>query len=374
MKQDLNSVVSTLFLHLLNTAIWDKPIDENLFKEIDANTWEGIAKMAKQQAVSALIADKALSLPDACLPPKTIKLQFIAIIQQTEARNLKMIEILSELKQEYEEAGFLFCLLKGLGVGENYPSPLLRNSGDIDVFLYQRGDYEKSKRWINKKNIKFYESNRRHFVYTKDGVNIENHKSITSFSNKKYRTLFNKWEEDLIVKNSFISIDIHNLTVKQLPIEMNAFFIFQHLFRHFAHEGVGFRQYCDWLLFLDKYKNDIDSDSFTTLVKSYAILFPMQVFACAAVKYLGASENIFPFPMIKDDKYIDLIIEDIFNSGNFGYYQPGSKRPITKLPGLWFAYKRTVRRSIKFGDLSPEHIKMLPYRKLINRLQLGFNR
>ncbi len=144
------------------------------------------------------------------------------------------------------------------------------------------------------------------------------------------------------------------------------------MFRHFVHLGVGFRQYCDWLVFLAKHRDEINADSFTALAKSYALLYPMQVFARAAVKYLGASEAIFPFEVIADNEHVDWVIEDILHSGNFGFHRPGKQRPKEKLQGMWFSFKTTIGRSKKFGVISPEHSKILPVVKLMNRLKIGF--
>ena len=367
-----NSKIHPLFLHLLSAAIWDKAADAALFKGLDAHVWNGIVDMARRQSVSALIADKALSLPNESLPPKAFRLQFIVMIKQTEDLNRKMIHVLKDLSEEYQAANFPFCLLKGLSNGVNYPSPLLRNAGDIDAFLYQKGDYEKGKKWCKERGFEIEDGDHIHYAFDKDQIRIENHRRITYFDNKKYDAFFKEWEEELRKKKNFAAVHIDGLTVQQLPVEMNAFFIFQHMFRHFVHLGVGFRQYCDWLLFLSKHRDEIDADSFTVIAKKYALLYPMQVFARAAVKHLDASESIFPFEMIEDERHADWIIADILHSGNFGFHRPGKQRPKEKMRGMWFSYKTTVRRSIKFGAIAPEHIKLLPLNKLINRLKIGF--
>lgn len=97
----------------------------------------------------------------------------------------------------------------------------------------------------------------------------------------------------------------------------------------------------------------------------------MQVFARAAVKYLNVNESIFPFKMITEDKYADRVIEDVLFSGNFGFHKPGKQRPQEKMSGMWFSYKETMRRSLQFGSLSPQHSRILPAVKLINRLKIG---
>lgn len=371
-----NPIIRQLFLNLLNAAIWDKPANASLFSELNDETWNGIVDMARRQSVSALIADKALSLPKESLPPRKLSLQFMVMIEQTERLNRKMIAILKGLSQEYLANNYPFCLLKGLANGVNYPKPLLRNAGDLDLFLYQKGDYEKSKKWIAGKGFDIDDSHHMHYSFDKEGVHIENHCRISYFDHKKYDILFKQWEAELMEKKNFTTVQIEGLTVQQLPVEMNAFFIFQHMFRHFVHLGVGYRQYCDWLLFLSKHRDEIDPKSFTAIAESYALLYPMQVFARAAVKHLDASESIFPFDInINEqlDKHADWITADILHSGNFGFHRPGKQRPKEKMSGMWFSYKTTVGRSIKFGVISPEHIKVLPFKKLINRLRIGFN-
>ena len=367
-----NLTIRHLFLHLLSAAIWGKPANATLFEELNTNTWKGIADMARRQTVSALIADKALSLPKESLPPKALRLQFMVMIKQTEELNKKMIQVLADVSEAYQEADFSFCLLKGLSNGVNYPSPLLRNAGDIDLLFYKKEDYEKGKLWCKERGIEIEDADHIHYAFDKDGIRIENHKRITYFDNKKYDNLFKKWEEELSKQENFTTVQINNLTVKQLPVEMNAFFIFQHMFRHFVHLGVGFRQYCDWLLFLAKHKDEIDAVLFTKIAESYSLLYPMQLFARAAVEYLDTPESIFPFEVIESEKHANWIIEDILHSGNFGFHRPGKQRPREKMRGMWFSYKTTVRRSIKFGAIAPEHIRILPFKKLIKRLKIGF--
>ena len=369
MKQDINSTVNQLFFHLLSAAIWDKEADATLFKGLDDKTWKQIADMAIRQSVSALIADKALSLPQDCLPSRALKLQFLAFVQQTEALNQKMIKVLGNLKDEYDEAGFPFCLLKGLSVGVNYPKPLLRSAGDIDLFLYKEGDFDRVTKLYTSKGYNIESGGRTHNKFTKEDVCIENHNSITYFDNNKYNALFMQWERELAKNENFTIVGIDGLKVNQLPIEMNALYIFYHMFHHFIHEGVGFRQFCDWLLFLSKYKEVFSKDSFTQLATSYALLYPMQIFARAAIKYLDSSEDIFPFLLVHENKHVDMIIEDMLHSGNFGFHRPGYHRPTRRISFLWNSYTENIKRSIKFRSISSEHIKMLPYYMLINYIQ-----
>lgn len=364
--------VNGLFLNLLSAAILNNPVDIDMFEGIEATIWKRIEGIARKQSVNALIANKVLSLPERCLPPRDQRMLFLSQLEQTKALNRKMINVLLNLKIEYSKENYSFVLLKGLSNGVNYPEPLLRSPGDIDFLLFKKVDYEKSIDWIISKGIQVEIGDPINYKFNFDGISIENHKRITFFDNKKYDKLFKKWEKELFEKENFTFTEIGGQKINQLPVVMNALFIFQHMFRHFAHNGVGFRHYCDWLLFLSKYYKDIECDLFTRIAKTYALLYPMQVFARAAVKYLHVQESIFPFKMITEDKYVNLVIEDIFNGGNFGYHKQGKRRPEEKLNGMWYSFRTTIKRSNKFGSLSPQHIRILPVVKIINRLRIGF--
>lgn len=368
------SYTDNLFLNLLSSALLSKDVDSSLFKGLDDLSWKSIRDTAIKHGVSALIADKALTLPEGCLPPKSQMLEFISHVEQTKALNRKMIYVLHKLADEYQKVNLPFVLLKGLSVGINYPEPLLRNPGDIDLFLYRKGNYKKSIDWISGKGIVLEVGDHIHYTYNFDGIIVENHCRISYFDNRKYDEQFRVLEEELSEKENFTFIEIDGKKFRQLPVEVNAFFIFQHMFRHFVHMGVGFRQYCDWLLFLSKYHSDINPESFTAIAKSYALLYPMQVFALTAVKYLGVSDSIFPFNMISEDKYVDKVIEDIFDSGNFGFYKHKTKRPKGNMRSLWYSFRYTIKWTLEFGSLSPQHIRILPLVKFKKHLKSLLNR
>ncbi|MDI9604797.1 MAG: nucleotidyltransferase family protein [Bacteroidota bacterium] len=361
------------FLRLLSAAIWNRPLEAGCFEGIDKSTWNEIADMAQRQSVRALVADKVLSFPADCLPPSDMTLRFVSVVEQTKNANRVMISLLKELQEEYTRAGFPFLLLKGLANGVNYPEPLLRNPGDIDLLLYVKGDYERVREWLTRKGVDIEPGGVVHYKYKRNGIDVENHSHTTYFNNWRYNQRFTRVEEDILTQGNFATVAINaELSVSVLPVTFNAFFLFQHLFHHFVNFGVGLRQVCDWVLFLHKHQAEIDGDEFTRLAKQFALLYPMQLFARIAVDYLEAPEAIFPFPMIPNNQHADKIILDLLESGNFGFHRPGKKRPEGKMAGMWFSYVTTIKRSIKFGPISPQHCAILPFTKLITRLKIGF--
>jgi hypothetical protein len=407
-----NAEVNGLFLHLLSAALWDRPADGLRFKGLDGGVWKKIAALAHKQSVSALVADKVLSLPEESLPSRELRMQLLLQIEQTKTLNRNMVRVLGALQQEYEQAGFPFVLMKGLASGAQYPNPLLRNPGDIDVWLYRPGDYAKSRSWATVLGYKPDDADHIHYHFLWQGIAIEPHIRITYFNYKKYDRQFAAWEKEMAETAPFARLPLAQLlepsqgeqplqsqpqpqqdqqaqsqpqqlpsaapTVRLLPATLNAFFLFHHMFRHFVSLGVGFRQFCDWILFLHHYHGEIDRQEFTERVCSYGLLYPMQVFARVAVEYLDAPEEIFPFPLLpagrheRTERHTRRVAADILKNGNFGFHRPGKKRPPGKYSGMWFSFVLSVKRSLKFATLSVSHILIVPYKKLIHRFKIGF--
>jgi len=306
---------NSYFLHLLSAAIWDRTLEAHVFEGIDKTVWKEIANLAYKQSVRALIADKVLSLPAQCLPPSDITLRFISVVEQTKQVNRKMIDLLKELQVEYMREGFPFLLLKGLANGVNYPEPLLRNPGDIDLLLYVKGDYERANEWLTQKGVEIEHGGAVHNIYIRNGIAVENHSHSTYFSNWRYNRRFKRVEKDVLKKGEFATVELDSdFLVPVLPVTFNAFFLFQHLFIHFVNLGVGVRQICDWVLFMHKHRAEIDSDEFTRLATDFALLYPMQLFSRIAVDHLGAPESIFPFPMISNNRHAEMVMHDIMES------------------------------------------------------------
>ncbi len=370
----IEKTANSYFLSLLSAAIWDRPLEADVFEGLDKSVWNEIATMAQKQSVSALVADKVLSLPAESLPSSDITMRFIAVMEQTKQANRKMISVLKELQELYTQGGFPFLLLKGLACGVNYPEPLLRTPGDIDLLLYQKGDYERARQWLTQKGIEIEPGGVLHFNLVRNDIKVESHCHSTYFNSGWYNRQFVRVEEEVLTKGNFAISEIDSeFSVLVLPVTFNAFFLFHHMFKHFVNQGVGLRQICDWILFLHKNREEIDGDEFNRLATKFALLYPMQLFARVTVDHLGAPESIFPFQMIQNNRDADKIIEDIFESGNFGFHRPGKKRPKRKkIQRMWFSFLRTIKYSIKFGSISLPHLAMLPLTALINRLKKGF--
>lgn len=359
-----------IFLELLKSAVWDQPADVSAFRGMDLNTWTKVLRLSTLQRTTALIADGVQKFPEFCLPPLELYLKILLQAEEIEKANHRINGALQEITIEYQKLNCPFILLKGQGLALNYPNPLHRTPGDLDLFLYREGDYEKIKEWVNARGYPQEAEGVVHHGFTRDGIHIENHRFIASIEHPKYNNLLKKKVKEILASEIPYTRKMGNTEVRLFPPSFDAFYVFLHMFYHFVHLGVSIRQFCDWLLLLNTSKDCIDSVTFESLLDEFALRKAASVFANAAIKYLGVPRALFPFELHADTIYSEIVMKDILAAGHFGFYRPGKRRPKGKWSGRWFSFQNMLKRSATIIPIAPEHIAILPFRQFINRLNL----
>ncbi|HBU46476.1 MAG TPA: hypothetical protein DEB36_12040, partial [Porphyromonadaceae bacterium] len=150
----MNEPVVSLFLELLRSAIWNRAADEDLFRHVGSTVWEEVISLAESQRVSALLYDGIMTLPTALRPGKKEVYTLFLQAEAIEKLNKGLNDELGNLAMEYGKIGCPFVLLKGQANAILYPRPEHRAPGDIDLFLYRKGDYEKANEWAKKKGCR----------------------------------------------------------------------------------------------------------------------------------------------------------------------------------------------------------------------------
>ncbi len=370
----MNKRAASLFLELLSAAILNKPANEQLFRDADSSVWSEILQFAESHKVSALLYDSVLTLPESSRPEKKTIYTLYFHADATEKLYLRNTQALRELSREYEDMDIPFVLLKGHGNALCYPHPTRRSPGDIDLFFYRDGDYRKANEWARRQGFKLHSEHIHHQSFAYNKVYIENHRQVSYFEMKKYDRLLDAEVQKIIAENSFQYIEVEDIKVKVLPPEFNLFFVFQHLFHHFIHLGVGMKQFCDWILGWNKFHAQIDKKEFIRLAESFDLLNAMKVFASVAVKHLGADPAVFPFETDVNGKYVQVVMDDVLSGGNFGFSVFKNQSFRNELHRKWFSFAYTTGRIRQIAGIAPKHIYPLPIVKLNKNLKLLFKK
>lgn len=357
-----------LLLELLGVALRDEPLARTVV--LFPGEWQRLSSLARMQAVSGVVFDKILSLPEGSLPPMAFSLQMYSYIEQIKVRNRQLLEALGELKAAYDGQGLPFVLVKGLAVGANYPTPMLRIPGDLDLFFYKKGDYERANLWVHNEGYSYHvdEVKEQHRAFDYGDVVVENHGRLTFFDSRRYDEAFQSFVDEVERNGSWDSLDLGGVEVQTLPLELDALYVFVHMFHHWIHSGVGLRQYSDWLMIFYSKGNLIDRKKFQEMARALDLLNVMQLFARAAVDYMGFPEDIFPFDLPKSSRKSRRIMEDVLAMGNFGALDDtdfglGWSGRFSK----WVHY---TRRALSFSSITPHHAWRTPWSMIYHRFRL----
>lgn len=364
--------IQDCFLQLLRWGLWKTPVRVEDFVGMNATEWALLCKIAYQQACGGIVGDAILSLPKEVLPPKAVVARLMTLLYHLKQQNEIIEGRLKEISQAYTEAGLSFLLLKGSGMAQNYPQPHLRAPGDIDLYLYKEGDYDRANEWAVTHGYKIEYKVLYEACYHYKEVSIENHLFLTYFGRKKYDKALQQILTPIIEKRTFQKLNIAGAEIAVLPHTLNAVYLFQHILHHFSYLGIGLRQYSDWLLFLHRYKEEIDKEQFLYYAKKLDLLRPMQHFAEVAIRYLGAPTDIFPFTLTGDSRYALVILKDCLKQGNFGFNEFQGKTFSSNFTRQCFFYRRMIKRMWRIGGISPEHIVSKSWVSILNQVKKLF--
>lgn len=366
-----------LFLKLLSCALHSELPEARDFTGLEEASWRRIHRLAASHAVPAFVGDRILTLPKEALPNRDMRLMIFSEIELTRRGNAYLTKALGQLQKTYEAAGLPFILLKGLSLGCFYPDAALRSGGDLDILFHSDADYERGNELLRKAGHKLHDDSEvryGHTAFTYGRTIVENHARAVFFDHKRHNRRFDALIQEAISSGSLITQHHGDYTIKTLPHELNVVYIFIHLFFHWLHWGVGFRQYSDWLLMMKRLKGQLDEEKILSMAKDLDILYPMQLFAQAAIRYLRVSPEIFPFPLLsEDDPHTEQIIRDVMHSGNFGFAQ----RPIkaqNKWVTNWRKFRFKMRRSRRLYAITPTHASRIIWGSVFGHLMLMIRR
>lgn len=366
-----------LFLKLLSCALHSELPEARDFTGLEEASWRRIHRLAASHAVPAFVGDRILTLPKEALPNRDMRLMIFSEIELTRRGNAYLTKALGQLQKTYEAAGLPFILLKGLSLGCFYPDAALRSGGDLDILFHSDADYERGNELLRKAGHKLHDDSEvryGHTAFTYGRTIVENHARAVFFDYKRHNRRFDALIQEAISSGSLITQHHGDYTIKTLPHELNVVYIFIHLFFHWLHWGVGFRQYSDWLLMMTRLKGQLDEEKILSMAKDLDILYPMQLFAQAAIRYLRVSPEIFPFPLLsEDDPHTEQIIRDVIHSGNFGFAQ----RPIkaqNKWVTNWRKFRFKMRRSRRLYAITPTHASRIIWGSVFGHLMLMIRR
>jgi len=350
------------FLELLRAGLWGEKADESLFRE--GADWKKILKTAREQAVQSVVMDGIETLPAEAWPPReiihrmmidrTINIQMHGLLNRT----------VNEVVEALDAAGIPSVLLKGQGVAKNYARPESRSCGDIDLYVGECNFRRAIEVISGMKNdsLKVGIECDHHVQISLNQVEIELHKKADYMPGTRMNRDLQQWTIESIDSNfgtgSLPYWNNGGTKVSLAPATFDAFFILHHAVRHMTTGGIGFRQLCDWTMYLHCNHAHIDAEALKSKLERYHMTAIWQEFGILAVRHLGLPIEELPLaPASTDSSKTERILDQIFISGNFGHADANRKdnRKAGYMKRKWRDFSYQSSRLIMLFRLFPKY-------------------
>lgn len=304
--------------------------------------WDYVYTLAGEQTVMGLVADgigvaKAAGVLNISLEQSD---RFLSDSTQIFRTNCSLNAVQQRLCQILEQAGIRYVILKGQGVGQCYPKPLLRSSGDIDFFMNEE-DYHMAEDML--KPFSAYTEDKGAALeceLTIEGVTVELHAMLYAGINANCQSHFADLASTVIAgrRRSIQKDDLEGLYLPS--VDFDTLYILIHTIRHLGGFGISLRQVIDWMMHVDRYRNDIDWPWVWQQLEVMHLTGLWNLFMSFCIRYLGMNvpEGFrmsagSGFRMASDDR-LDALWLMIAAGGSFGkksgYYRKLEKGRLTE--------------------------------------------
>jgi len=351
----MTSVTSVLF-DALKVALWGDVPHVDLYRSLSLSDWNNLYEIACKQTVEVLVFDALESLPDDIEIPKDLIKKWCIRVDQIEQRNTYMNQVIKSQIHFFDNLGIKPILQKGQGIAKYYPNPLHRNCGDIDWYINNKNDFDKTFDSVKQHVEKVSRSKMDAFFVWKH-QETELHSRLVETRNPLKWSFIKKLEDQHKTKLDFLKLD--DITVSLPAPLLNILLVNIHILKHQITYGIGLRQLCDAAVLYDKLYKKYDSNELLLAYKNLGVVQWTHVFHHLLVNYIGLSENKIPYP-IKKSANSDWMINDILNSGNFGFtddrYDDSSSQT-----GRVNRFGRLGSSYLKYMYYAPEETLIFPF-------------
>jgi len=354
---------------LLRLALWeDKGEVED---ELTASEWNDLFDLAKEQCVAEVVLDGVNRLGAEVRPPQPLVLKWLSRMMMMEKRNLQLNLVVEKLFGKLHRMNLTPVLMKGQALAQNYPNPLHRTCGDIDVYFKHRLDCDKAVEWAKSIAGKGVEGNdspweRKHFAFFVNGTEIELHYQMCRFENKQLQRRLQEIIDEEFGRSPACLVKIGEAEIETVPPTLAVLHQLMHITRHLLEAGVGLRQICDLALYVDKHLWEIDTERLSGYLHELQLEKVTEALGSLMVNCMGLDSSKWALGL--NDQYLNFLIREIFDGGNFGKRRTEFQHQVKGIKRKWLSMRYFLQRCLRYRHLLPKESRSYFLSKLTTNL------
>ncbi|MBR4312487.1 MAG: nucleotidyltransferase family protein [Bacteroidaceae bacterium] len=321
--------------------------------------WRDMYRMAIQQTLVGVLFSALERLPKEQRPPKEVLLQWYMlkehIMERSRLLNQRAVETLAFFRDE----GFDCCILKGQGISTLYPDPLLRTSGDIDIWLSGGREriYDFARNRVGLKGLTYQHI---HYPLHEDAeveVHVTPGHLFAPILNHRLQRFFAayaaaQWRHEVELPEEVGSISVPTA-------EFNRVFILLHIYMHLFGEGIGLRQVLDYYYVLRQPATAESRERTVATLRQLRMMRFARAMMWVMAEVFGLEEEY--LITAPDEREGRFLLSEIMLAGNFGKYDARINR--TRHHLLFPRLYNSLRRNWKFFIRYPhEMVWDVPFR------------
>ena len=269
-------------------ADWKELIDLSFDQGVAAIAVDGLQKSLElvPEPVEGSAESLELSLDSPEL--EDVKYEWFGEALSCEDDYRKQKDTIASLTRLYAQADIRTLIVKGYAASRIYPKPDHRSVGDIDIYLYGKG--EEGDRLMKAQGIEIRQNEDKHSTFTFDNTPVENH---ATFVNVVEHPSLKELEECLEQEARAARFD-ESIGAYIPTAFADALFLSHHLAGHFVYGGARLKQLLDWSMLTTKYGKEIDWNRVMGIADRAGYGRLLRCLNGIVVTHLGVPEEIFP--------------------------------------------------------------------------------
>lgn len=334
--------------------------EARLSRNPSPDEWAAIHKEAFRQTMAGVLFAVIERLPAEQRPPRGLLLQWFAAKERIVASNRLLNIRAVEACRLFGRDGFRSVVLKGQGLSLLYPDPLLRQPGDIDIWLdgSRKRISEYGRRRFPSVPVRYHHMD---FPVFAD-VAVEVH-FIPSWMNRydshrRLRHFFRTEAERQFRHYVQLPGDAGEVAVPTLSF--NRIYLLVHIYRHLFGEGIGLRQMQDYCFVLRQGTTAEErQETMEVLGRLRMVRFARSVMYVLQEVFGLPAEYFLCEPDICAGRFL---LSEIMQAGNFGKYDARLQRRPDETAA--YRFRRSLRRNVRFLRYYPSEVLCDPVFKI----------
>lgn len=292
-----------LLLPLVRSALYGVPLEDDVLQRLrhmGEDEWDSIIDLARKQTVTGLLY-KALEQNSGALEiSEDVAFRLVGSVSSILGRNSEMAEAEKAVLSMFEAHGLHPAVMKGSTCAARYPSPELRESGDIDLF-FAGDEFSGAISVLDEAGMQHQSSPDSSVVFIHGNCVVELH-------------------------DRYFDLHVPASVLPPVPsAEAELLMLSAHILKHACSTGVGLRQICDFALAWDAYPGD--RDAIPGLFRRVGLLRWHRLLTSFIDDYLKVSP---PRKSSGEGKLLQIIAE----GGNFGHHTVSRGKSLDRSAGL----------------------------------------